>query len=182
MEYKLEDYEQRIGKSRHIEVKIVCEVCGVEKWVRWTKRKNGQGRYCSLKCANIDQRLWGREHVYFYFAKERGRWMARWREKDTGKECVTHRARFLYENEYGEVPKDHEVHHIDLNKENDDLDNLELVQGKIHKKDIHGSNRKVENGTVYKQCFRCKKYYPVLEYTQSYCKECHKEYMREYRK
>ena len=182
MEYKLEDYEQRIGKSRHIEVKINCEVCGKEKWVRWIRVKKGQGRYCSLKCANIAQREWGKEYVYFYFDKVKGRWLARWRDKDTGQTRVTSKARFLYEQKYGEVPNDYDIHHKDGNKANDDLSNLELVYGKIHKRDIHGSNRKVENGIVYKQCYRCKKYFPERSFIGSYCKKCHKEYMKEYRK
>ena len=33
------------------EVKIYCEVCGTEKWVRWVRVKKGQGRFCGRECA-----------------------------------------------------------------------------------------------------------------------------------
>jgi len=179
---KIKDYEQRRGKSRHIEVKINCEYCGKEKWVRWIRVKNGQGRYCDLKCANLDQRKWGKEFVYFFFDKLKGRWIARWRDKDTGKTRVSHRSRFLWEQTNGEIPDGYDIHHIDEDMTNDDLSNLELVEGHLHKQGIHGSNRKVIDGVVYKQCFRCKQFYPESGYTQPYCRSCHAEYMREYRK
>lgn len=178
---ELNEYEHRAGKSRHIEVKIVCEHCGSEKWVKWSRVKNGQGRFCSLDCANFAQRKTGKNNVYFYFDKLKGRWIARWRDENR-KFHVMHRSKFLYEKEYGTVPDGYDIHHIDGDITNDSLDNLELVDGYIHKQGIHGSNRKLIGKVVYKQCFHCKSFYPESSFSQSYCSTCHAEYMRSYRK
>jgi len=179
---KITDYETRTGKSRHIEVKINCEQCGKEKWVRWIRVKNGQGRFCGLKCANLAQRKWGKENVYFHFSPTHGRYMARWRDEDDNVH-VTTKARFLYEQEYGEIERGYEVHHKDGNKCNDDLSNLKLISISEHRKMVHGSSRKVIDGIVYKQCFSCKEYFPENSYKhRAYCKPCYAEYMREYRK
>ena len=177
----LEDYESRQGKSRHTEVKINCEQCGNEKWVRWIRVKKGQGRFCSLECANLFQRKWGRENVYFYFDKAKGRWLARWRDDESGKTRISHRSHFVWESIYGEIPDEFDIHHIDGDRTNDDLTNSELVEGHLHRQDIHGSIRKVIGNAVYKQCYKCKKFFLESEFTQSYCKLCHAEYMREYR-
>lgn len=178
---ELSEYEQRIGKSRHIEVKIVCEQCGKEVWVRWIRVQKGQGRFCGRECANLAQRMFGKENAYFYYDKLKDRWIARWRDKDTGNFRVQHRSKFIYEQAYGEIPSGFDVHHIDGDHTNDDLSNLELVDGHLHRQGIHGSNRKVIDGVVYKQCFSCKQYYPEKSFSNSYCRECSTKYMREYR-
>lgn len=45
--------------------------------------------------------------------------------------------RYLYENYKGKIPKGCEVHHIDHNKDNNDLDNLVLLTTKEHRI-VHG--------------------------------------------
>ena len=44
--------------------------------------------------------------------------------------------RYIYEKYYGKIPKGYDVHHIDHNKDNNDISNLKLVTAKEHKK-IH---------------------------------------------
>ena len=122
---KLENYETRRGKSRHLEVKIKCENCNVEKWVRWIRIKNGQGRFCGLKCANIAQRKWGKEHVKFYWDNGRGCWYAHWVED--GKQKSTTKARWLWEEKYGELTSKDVVTYIDGNSKNCELDNLKVI-------------------------------------------------------
>lgn len=178
----LDQYEHRIGKSRYIEVKINCEYCGSEKWVRLIRLKAGQGRYCSIKCANLGQRRWGKENVLFYYDKLKKRWIARWKDKDTGETKVQHKSKFIYEKEFGEVPDGFDIHHIDGNSNNDDISNLELVDGHLHRQGIHGSNRKVIDRIVYKQCFSCKEFFPEKEFTASYCRKCSTIYMKKWRK
>ena len=166
-----------------MEVKIKCENCGNEKWVRWIRVKNGQGRFCGLECANIAQRKWGKENVYFYLDNLKGRWVARWRDKNTGNFYVQHRSKFLWEQENGKVSEGYDIHHIDEDIRNDDLGNLEMVEGRLHKQGVHGSSRKIIDGVVHKQCFSCKQYFPETSYVhRPYCKPCYAEYMREYRK
>jgi len=135
MEYKLEDYEQRRGKSRHIEVKINCAVCGVEKWVKWTRRKNGQGRYCSLKCANIDQERIGKENrqnfgienAAFIWDKSKNTWAAYWRDHETKKMSTTTKARWLWEQAHGKLSRKIVVTYIDGDPKNCELDNLKVI-------------------------------------------------------
>lgn len=178
---ELSDYEQKRGEDRQLYVKIHCEYCGTEKWVRWGRVKNGQGRFCSLLCGNKSREKLGREGVYFYLDDLKQRWIARWRDPVTRKFHVQHRAKFVWEEQYGPVPEGFDVHHIDENQQNDDLSNLELVEGHLHKQGIHGSNRKIIDGVVHKMCFRCKRYFPESSFTQTYCGTCWPQYMRGWR-
>ena len=157
MEYKLEDYEQRIGKSRHIEVKINCEVCGKEKWVKWTRRKRGQARYCSLKCANIDQERigkenrqnFGKENAAFIWDDSRNSWTAYWKDIDTGKQKTTTKARWLWEQEYGKLPRNMVVAYKDGNPKNCELDNLKVIS-RSESNSIHLQGHKVSDETRQK--------------------------------
>lgn len=45
--------------------------------------------------------------------------------------------RLIYENEYGPIPKGYDIHHIDGNKLNNDLDNLVALSRKEHTS-LHG--------------------------------------------
>lgn len=56
-------------------------------------------------------------------------------EKGKQKSYLTHR--FVYECFYGEIPEGMQIHHIDHNKENNKLDNLQMVtdeENKLHSK------------------------------------------------
>ena len=45
--------------------------------------------------------------------------------------------RYVWEKYYGEIPKGHHVHHIDLDKSNNDISNLQLMSEEEHIK-LHG--------------------------------------------
>ena len=47
--------------------------------------------------------------------------------------------RYVYEYYNGEIPKNYDIHHIDENKDNNDISNLQLMQSNEHKK-YHGNN------------------------------------------
>jgi len=128
----LEDYESRRGKSRHIEVKINCEYCSNEKWVRWIRVKKGQGRFCSLKCANLFQldeakESWGKENAHFHWDESRQCWYAYWRDKETGNQKSTTKARWLWEINVGNISNIQVVTYIDGNSKNCELDNLKII-------------------------------------------------------
>ena len=56
-------------------------------------------------------------------------------EKGTVKSYLTHR--FVYECFYGEIPEGMQIHHIDHDKQNNALDNLQMVtdeENKLHAK------------------------------------------------
>lgn len=132
MDKKLEDYESRKGKSRHIEVKVLCEQCGGEKWVRWIRIKKGRGRFCKLECANDFQKeegkkTWGKENVRFHWNKAYKVWYAFWKDKETGKLTNTTKARFIWELNFGKILDKHVVTYIDGNSENCELSNLMVI-------------------------------------------------------
>ena len=47
--------------------------------------------------------------------------------------------RYVWEMNWGPIPKDHEIHHIDGNRENNNIDNLEC----LHKSEHHSRDREV---------------------------------------
>lgn len=49
--------------------------------------------------------------------------------------------RFVYENEYGEIPIGYEIHHKDGNKQNNNIENLVAIPREEHEA-IHGFKRK----------------------------------------
>lgn len=55
--------------------------------------------------------------------------------------------RYLYEREYGELPEDWDVHHIDENKQNNNLDNLQAMPKSDHTK-YHQDKKKNENKKI----------------------------------
>ena len=144
---KIENYETRKGKSRHMEVKIKCENCGNEKWVRWIRVKNGQGRFCGLGCANEFQKeegmkTWGEENATFHWDKGRGCWYAFWKDKDTGSQKSTTKTRWLWEKKYGKLTPKDVVTYIDGNSENCELDNLKVIS-RSESNSIHLMGHKV---------------------------------------
>ena len=62
-------------------------------------------------------------------------------KKINGKRIRLHR--YIYEKLKGEIPKGYEVHHVDQDKENNNIDNLELLLKKEHRK-IHSMTLTVE--------------------------------------
>ena len=82
----------------------------------------------------------------------------------------------VWEEKYGKIPEGMQVHHIDGNKLNNDLSNLELVDSLTHKRKHSGC---VEiNGIFYKPCRNCGILYPVDDYYKRkvgispWCKKC----------
>ena len=82
----------------------------------------------------------------------------------------------IWEKCYGEIPKGMQVHHIDGNKQNNDISNLKLVDSLTHKRMHSGCVEK--NGVLYKPCRKCGVFKPITEYYKRkdgispWCKEC----------
>ncbi|MHA2239803.1 MAG: HNH endonuclease [Candidatus Hodarchaeales archaeon] len=141
---ELEDYETRLvhdGKRNNREVKINCERCDEENWVRWQRVKSGRGRFCSLDCFNESQKEeskknWGRKNARFHWDKDRNCWYAYWYDEASGKLASTTKARWLWEWWRNQIPDKHVVTYIDGNPKNCELDNLEVMSrsdwNKIH--------------------------------------------------
>lgn len=50
--------------------------------------------------------------------------------------------RYIWIKNYGEIPSGYEIHHKDENKSNNDISNLELIEGKLHRQ-LHLSGTKL---------------------------------------
>lgn len=87
--------------------------------------------------------------------------------------------RLVWERAYGPIPDGMEIHHIDLNRSNNALSNLQLVTPLEHRR-IHAGWRLV--GSVWhKPCIRCLKikadteFYKKRGNFQGKCRECIRE-------
>lgn len=65
----------------------------------------------------------------------------------------------VWESYFGKVPEGMQIHHIDGNKQNNDINNLQLVTPLEHKRIHEGC--KLINGIWYKPCICCGEYKPV---------------------
>ena len=98
-------------------------------------------------------------------------------DNDTGKAKMHHR--IVWERFNGPVPEGMQVHHIDGNKINNDIGNLELLTPLEHKR-IH-SGCVIIGEKEYKPCGRCKRfkrietdYYKNRQWISDICKTCQK--------
>ena len=85
--------------------------------------------------------------------------------------------RLVWETYYGKIPKGLQIHHIDGNKQNNAIENLQLVDAKLHKK-IH-SGCELRDGVWFKPCHDCgefknekTEYYYLKKQVYSVCKIC----------
>lgn len=61
----------------------------------------------------------------------------------------------IWENQYGQIPEGHEIHHIDFVKTNNDIENLQLVSLSDHQK-IHSPHFAILNGSWVRVCKYCR--------------------------
>ena len=95
----------------------------------------------------------------------------------------------IWEQYYGEIPEGYQIHHIDGNKANNNIENLQLVTPLEHKR-LH-SGCKIIDGEWYKPCSVCGEYKPCTkEYwyfngewiTGRKCRKCYIKHSLEVRK
>lgn len=84
----------------------------------------------------------------------------------------------VWERENGPKPPGTEIHHIDENKENYELSNLELLTNSDHQK-VHAGWIREEGEWIAKPCTKCKKVLPLSEFyprkgftPSALCKRC----------
>ena len=80
----------------------------------------------------------------------------RYKNDKDGKLRMEHNV--IWEEHYGKIPLGMQIHHIDFNKTNNDINNLKLVTPLEHKR-LH-SGCKLENGIWLKPCSDCGEYKP----------------------
>ena len=83
--------------------------------------------------------------------------------------------RYIYEKYYGKIPKGYDVHHIDHNKDNNDISNLKLVTAKEHK-EIHARELTEEQRNKMRENMNLKARPKAIEWHKSNKgKEWHKK-------
>ncbi|MCJ7747890.1 MAG: HNH endonuclease [Desulfobacterales bacterium] len=111
-----------------------CPTCGREfsARVRSEKEKRSSDRQicCTRPCYNIWCVKKTRDDPSMWFDRFAGRWFVQWAEN--GKRIKMSRSRWIWEQAYGPIPKGYDVHHKDEDKENDTLENFELLLGEDH--------------------------------------------------
>lgn len=70
--------------------------------------------------------------------------------------------RYKYEREVGKIPKNHDIHHIDENRLNNNIDNLECIPNSEHTKKHHTGYNQHKNHKTIKEG----KYPPTEYYTK----------------
>jgi len=134
----LDGYETRMvhdGKRNNKEVKVFCGYCGDPTWKRWGRAKkryeDGRELFCDQVCAGKYQTenasQVGKENAGFSWSESGGRWVAYWIDEKTYKKKHTTKAKWLWEMNYGKVPKGYWVVYKDKNPRNCELENLKLI-------------------------------------------------------
>lgn len=117
-------------RDRHKRTERTCEWCGTKFMAQNSRIKLGQGRFCSLPCANSFQSkydtkdAWGKEKGKKYFTN--GRWSVHWRS-GSKKVHVTSYPKWWWELNVGEIPKGYVVSYLDGDSENIDPSNFYLI-------------------------------------------------------
>lgn len=82
----------------------------------------------------------------------------------------------IWEQHYGKIPNEMQIHHKDGNKTNNNIENLELVDALQHKREHSGCI--IIEGIEYKPCRKCGEYRPIDDYYKResgispWCKSC----------
>jgi len=94
---------------------------------------------------------------------------------------------FVWEKANGEKPKGYQIHHIDGNKNNYNLDNLLLVTQSEHFR-LHAGWIKTNGEWSHKPCNGCHKLKPLTEFYKrgdlpptALCKICHRKKVISYK-
>lgn len=120
-------------KDRHARVERVCEQCGNGFTARVERVNKGQGRFCSLICANLFQsendtkNAWGIEKGKAYWDGKK--WVVHYR-LGSGKVKVTSYQRWWWMVNRGELSSDEYVILDDGNPENISPNNFKVINKK----------------------------------------------------
>jgi len=151
---QIENYEVkmiRVGNRNVKHVLVQCSYCGGDKWEQWQRVKRQENFFCNRNHCNLWQRDQakhvGKDNARFNWAEADNRWIAQWWEDINGERVLknTTKAKWLWEQEHGEVPDRYWVAYIDGNSKNCELDNLEILfRGEITSKALMGHEHSEE--------------------------------------
>ena len=117
-------------QDRHKRIEKECEQCGNNFMAQVSRVKLGQGRFCSLRCANNWQRDEGAKGRGYdkgkrYWGGES--WVVRWYDSD-GIVHTTPYARWWWITNIGDVPNNYGISYKDGNPENINPNNLYMIE------------------------------------------------------
>jgi len=122
-------WNYRYKTKRKIQTKLLCKKCGKE----FVRGQSGQ-KYCSRSCRFSS----ASKDAY----KRNKKWSAKQIRRENGTYASEHR--YIIEQEVKRRLEEQEtVHHIDLDKENNDVSNLHLFNNKRDHGYCHGSLNKI---------------------------------------
>lgn len=128
--------------------------------------------------------------MWDYFRKSEGRCYVKWRNEGDRTVHSKRRANWVWTQQYGELPKGYEVHHINFDKTDDRIENLVAMPRKEYRR-IHADaikEHKFIDGIEHRKCQCCNEYKPLEQFYkrnniyQGYCKQCSKSKFTDWRK
>jgi len=90
------------------------------------------------KIIEYDGILWHRNIQGYYVS-----WKGNWKDKEERLH------RYIYKKHYNNIPKGYIIHHIDFNKDNNNISNLQSMTSSDHKS-LHGKGNKIWLGRKHK--------------------------------
>lgn len=122
------------------------------------------------------------------FRASDGRWYRQWREPGSRRVFKQLEHRWVWEMEHGPISPGFHVHHINRDRCDNRLENLELLAAGVHR-GLHGREREdhqIIDGIEHRSCQRCRVYKPLGDFSRrtagtfhGYCKPCAAESVRE---
>jgi hypothetical protein len=74
-----------------------------------------------------------REYLREFFSNSKKRWYVEWRDKGSGKTHLKSRAVYVWEQRNGKLPDECEIHHINYDRTDDRIENLQCIPHHKHR-------------------------------------------------
>lgn len=144
----VKDFEFKMihNGKRNIKYALVkCSYCGEDKWEQWQRVRRQENFFCNREHCNLWQKDQakhvGKENARFNWIESESRWIAQWWEDINGERVLknTTKAKWLWEQNHGDVPDGYWMTYKDENPANCELGNLDIIfRGDVTSKALRG--------------------------------------------